>query len=558
MNKNMNIFKKFSKNSVYRKFFVYSFFVIIIPFIFVLFSVVEFYCYRNESIEKTEFINDCIRSTAEMETAMDIADNVYVQYFDNTDIKMLLSTEPNSVEYMKSNLVVYDLFNKTINVSSYIESIYLYDIDKEYVYSSQNSNSISDFNDKNWYDYYLKEKHRNFTVYSTKGNVISIMYQLVDLDELMGFLIINIKTNNPESSVILDGDGKPLYGYSGLCDLSELDENMLQDIKSVNYFHNGKNSFVLTDMDNMHFLFFQKKQNGNGMPLFFIVVISTLMSLCISLLFAFKHTNYYYKSIADIILQIKNTSSLPVHLQNSENEIEFIKETIYDIMMQNSNMQSELIEKVIEVNSMQALALQAQINPHFLFNTLNLINGLIIEQTGDDCEATTLILLLSEVFEFIIEDNNVIPLWKEVEYAQKYVEIEMIKKNRSFDIEWNIDKEVEKSNVIKMILQPIIENSITHGIRNLTDRRGHIIINAHREGKDIVISVYDNGYAISKEGLEKINRLLEGEKIEKEKHIGLVNVNKRIQLVCGKDYGCKLYSDSTGTMCIINLPLNFE
>lgn len=129
----------------------------------------------------------------------------------------------------------------------------------------------------------------------------------------------------------------------------------------------------------------------------------------------------------------------------------------------------------------------------------------------------------------------------------------MIKKNYSFDVEWNIEG-IQECYVIKMILQPIVENAIYHGVRHLRNQRGIIQINVSTEKDSLVISVVDNGNEIDEERIANINESLRKSSINDGEHIGLRNVNERIKIVYGGTYGCKLMRNGNKTECKVILP----
>ena len=130
---------------------------------------------------------------------------------------------------------------------------------------------------------------------------------------------------------------------------------------------------------------------------------------------------------------------------------------------------------------------------------------------------------------------------------------------RCIDAEYNIDNSLSQCRVLKFILQPIVENAIFYGIKRLSQyERGVISISAYEENGNLSISVRDNGPGMTPEKIAELYNNMKEEDILKEQHIGLCNVNNRLKLFYGDEYGVKLIeSDSDGTLIKISLPIEY-
>ncbi|MBS4536570.1 sensor histidine kinase [Clostridium sp. D2Q-14] len=195
-------------------------------------------------------------------------------------------------------------------------------------------------------------------------------------------------------------------------------------------------------------------------------------------------------------------------------------------------------------------ALQAQINPHFLFNAINTIVSLIRTQPD---KARELLLHLGFYFrKNLYKSEDLVDLETELEHLKSYLEIEKARFGDKLDIKFNIENCLQ-IKVPPLIIQPIVENSIKHGIMEKLDG-GVIEIDVYGKEKNIEICIKDNGEGIEKQKIEKL--LEDNNKIES---MGLKNVHKRIQLIYGDNYGLNIQSKrNKGTIVIITIPKEGE
>ncbi len=197
-------------------------------------------------------------------------------------------------------------------------------------------------------------------------------------------------------------------------------------------------------------------------------------------------------------------------------------------------------------------ALQSQINPHFLYNTLDIIVWMIENEQSQD--AVRVVTSLARLFRISLsKGRNIIPIRDELEHVRNYLTIQQMRFKNKFEFSVEADEEVCALSTIKLVVQPLAENALYHGIEFM-DEDGHIDIRAWREGEDVYISVGDNGLGMTEETVEA---LLKGEIVPgtKGSGIGFGNVNERIELYFGKGYGLRIESEpDEGTTVIIHIP----
>jgi two-component system sensor histidine kinase YesM len=198
-------------------------------------------------------------------------------------------------------------------------------------------------------------------------------------------------------------------------------------------------------------------------------------------------------------------------------------------------------------------ALQAQINPHFLYNTLDSV--VWMAENGKSEDVITMTVALARLFRISISrGRNIISVRQELEHAKNYLVIQSIRYKNKFKYEIEAQEEALKCSTIKLILQPIIENSIYHGIEYMPDQ-GFIKISVSIKDGKLLYKISDNGLGMDKQTLDS---LLSGNvKSKNGSGVGVKNVHERIQLYYGKEYGLQIESElEVGTTVYIWLPLN--
>ena len=210
-----------------------------------------------------------------------------------------------------------------------------------------------------------------------------------------------------------------------------------------------------------------------------------------------------------------------------------------------------LIEEVYEANlsqkSYEMRALQQQINPHFLYNTLSMINFMAMEEEQHDiCKV---ILALSDFYRASLnKGRNTCTLEDELKNMNAYLDIQLMMHDYSFDLDIQFDETMRHYESLNLILQPVVENALNHGIDLLEDRRGLIKIYATATEHEVYVMVEDNGVGMDQETVDKMLA-------ENSKGYGMRNVNERIKLYYGDEYGVYIESvPGEGTVVTIKQP----
>ena len=233
-------------------------------------------------------------------------------------------------------------------------------------------------------------------------------------------------------------------------------------------------------------------------------------------------------------------------------EIASLSDSFGHMVVQIQKLMEKVREEEISLRKTELNALQAQINPHFLYNTLDSIAWMCEE--GRNRDAVEMTNALARLFRISISKGyELIPLEKELQHAESYLKIQKFRYKSQFTYTVDADPECLKYLCNKITLQPIIENSIVHGL-DMVDE-GEIRIGVHPDGDDVVLTVEDNGVGMTEEQCREILHREAGDRTG----IGIKNVNDRIRIYFGKGYGLTITSElDVGTRVVIRIPKLLE
>lgn len=221
-------------------------------------------------------------------------------------------------------------------------------------------------------------------------------------------------------------------------------------------------------------------------------------------------------------------------------EIRHLGKTITSMVAQLRNLMDEMVIEQKEKRKSELDALQSQINPHFLYNTLDSVVWMIESKRYQ--EAISMITSLASLFRISLsKGKNVISIKDEILHAKYYMDIQIVRYKNKFNVIYQIDPEIENYSTIKLIVQPILENAIYYGVEHM-DGEGEIILKGYFDNDDICIEVTDNGMGIPKEMIPLL--LSDDKRVHKRgSGIGLCNINQRIQLYFKGNYGLEIESE---------------
>ncbi len=276
-----------------------------------------------------------------------------------------------------------------------------------------------------------------------------------------------------------------------------------------------------------------------------ITILIACIIIIVIMIISIVASSLIFRPIKQLQSQMKRVEAgeLDVHIQPvAEDEIGDLTQGFLNMMGEVKKLLVRQEEEQKKLKSAELLALQSQINPHFLYNTIDV--ALWYAKESNSVEIQNILLSLARFYRISLNSgNNLISIANELEHVKSYIEIESIRFEGKFDVEYDIDEDILQNTIVKLTFQPLVENAIKHGIRKRPGK-GRILISGRREGENIKIKISDDGVGMTE---AQINDLFtsEGEYRANSRGYGIHNVNDRLVLQYGKGYGLK-YSSVKG------------
>ncbi|NBD25751.1 cache domain-containing sensor histidine kinase [Paenibacillus glycinis] len=284
------------------------------------------------------------------------------------------------------------------------------------------------------------------------------------------------------------------------------------------------------------------------------ILLYALCGLGISLLISFWLSYRLSRPIRNLQADMKLVERGNFGIQTEigqMNEIGQLGRTFNMMVGRIKTLMDEIIQNQESKRKSELQLLQAQINPHFLYNTLDSIVWMAEQKQHE--EVVLMTSALAKLFRAsITKDQEIVPIRVEAEHIANYLLIQKMRYESQLDYEIDIADDIMRNKTLKILLQPFVENAIYHGIRGSADK-GLIAIRGMRVGDNVVFEVEDNGQGMTPEQLQ---RLLLPEDGEDRKGIGIRNVDERIKLYFGREYGVHIRSErEVGTCVTITIPI---
>lgn len=583
MNKIKNIWfniRHFKFNSIFLRTFLFITALTVIPFI-----VLSIMFYSNTLKNIREEI--ALENSYIFDNSVNIIDRTLMEV--DTLSSSLASNE--STQLYTINNVSTDSF-KTISrlaktlpiIYRYIDSIYIYSEPTDTVIMDNNSIPLSDLSDTDWISaYHAVTSPKGTIIPRSKNNVypqlITIIKPIYVADEKKGAIIMNINTQSIYNSMLyqqykdgrlfflVNADNKIIIS-SELSYFNTYPDNIGPNTLTIEsnpknsvYEINDKNYVVLSGdssiSDYKYISAYPLELYEHKLSTMKLQIIGILLLLMIIIfILAYVASVRSYSPLNEIISFLDNSQPPADSIEEEDkNELMYIINSIQTHINDKTKMAEILEERMKLLRKSQYDMLQTQINPHFLYNTLETINWMAYNMSNSENPVSKSLINLASFFRNTLTSSYFVSIENEIKYTKEYVNILALRYGDLFDIEWDIDESILSYTIIKICLQPIIENAVYHGIKQKNDK-GLIKIKGLCDDNNIILIVSDDGIGIEKDALDELNKTLSETSFTNEKsHIGLSNVNQRIKIIFGDSYGIHVESTvGVGTDVYVTIP----
>lgn len=583
MNKIKNIWfniRHFKFNSIFLRTFLFITALTVIPFI-----VLSIMFYSNTLKNIREEI------TLENSYIFDNSVNIIDRTLMEVDALSSSLASNESTQLYTINNVSTDSF-KTISrlaktlpiIYRYIDSIYIYSEPTDTVIMDNNSIPLSDLSDTDWISaYHAVTSPKGTIIPRSKNNVypqlITIIKPIYVADEKKGAIIMNINAQsiynsmlyqqykdgrlfflvNADNKIIISSELSYFNTYPDNIGLNTL--TIESNPKNSVYEINDKNYVVLsgdsTISDYKYISAYPLELYEHKLSTMKLQIIGILLLLMIIIfILAYVASVRSYSPLNEIISFLDNSQPPADSIEEEDkNELMYIINSIQTHINDKTKMAEILEERMKLLRKSQYDMLQTQINPHFLYNTLETINWMAYNMSNSENPVSKSLINLASFFRNTLTSGYFVSIENEIKYTKEYVNILALRYGDLFDIEWDIDESILSYTIIKICLQPIIENAVYHGIKQKNDK-GLIKIKGLCDDNNIILIVSDDGVGIEKDALDELNKTLSETSFTNEKsHIGLSNVNQRIKIIFGDSYGIHVESTvGVGTDVYVTIP----
>ncbi|HHW47136.1 MAG TPA: histidine kinase [Clostridiaceae bacterium] len=484
-----------------------------------------------------------------------------------------------------------DKINKTLlNYTGFrdeLSGLYLYDMHGNYFYRKGRSPKLDyDFYSEPWYkdtlaksgkiniigthlQYHVQNKPkyvfsvsrliRNFETRQSIG-VIMVDYEYSVIEK-----VISTESDSALSSgnlYVLDKDGKIIFNR----DASLLTKNFDYEFSAV--ILSGEHGTLTQKINDteMFIVYYTSPYSlwkiVNIMPLASIlkdttviknsILIATLICIILIFILSLEVSNGLVKPIKQLLNAMSEIEkgNLSTRLNiNTRDEVKLLADGFNRMAENIKNLIERVYHAQLNQKEAQLKALQTQINPHFLYNTLESIRGVAMIEGVQSIAVMS--KSLSSLFRYSIKGKEIVYVKDEIDHIKNYITIQNFRFEDKFHVEYNIDEEIYNYKILKLTLQPLVENSIQHGLENKKGT-GIIIISCKKEDDCIIFLISDNGHGMPAEKMKLLNESLakdvqpavEMTNNNKSESIGIYNVNTRLKLYFGNKFGLRFLSNN--------------
>lgn len=565
--------KRFDDLSIRKKLFIgmLSFSVLLVVLVTVIAGVITYQTMKNQLIYNQRmsirWLQD--RLNSEVESYSDLFYKFEITKKLKNDIVLWCATDQVTDYSVKLDLIT--AMNETISMDKNLNSIEIYNYTKNEVLEAKRSGAkMSEIDNKlDYWNQRDKELQTNI-VFSKNAKEIVVSHEIYNFSDKTPMVLIvmklrpyhteeileDIKTTNEESILIFNDENELIvaeYGTNAKFERSALDNitHQLLGAKVQEVFQDGS-------------FWFLREVNGGKLRILMTVPVSTILAALSSTLLAgiaiavfaviistigsILFSRVYSKPIIELSATMRNVTIddfSDVIVNKRKDEVGILHDSFGVMIERNKKLIAMEYQSKIEKREAQIRALQAQINPHFMYNTLQVIGGMALKKSVPELYKIT--TALGDIMRYSLNfSNEMVCLKEELEYFKAYLTIQNERFGNRISLEINIPEELMDYLIPKLILQPLLENSLEHGLSNKSGEWRIILKGELHMEEDLLLSLLDNGIGIEPDRLVLIQENLKNEaekSLKSSSHIGLCNVDARLKLTFPEDkYGITIDS----------------
>lgn len=588
--KSINIWKyikEYRFNSILVKYFISINLFITIPMFVAVYIAFN---YLN-NVYKNEVRNANLAALSRTKDSIDMisrqVETTLLSLATDSEVESLLSFSSSDYSKKDYNMLrninsIEKVVNTYIYYGDFINSICIYSDKSKYKIVTSNMNYIewkygetleSQFRenkDKTYWISVIPDKNtisffRNIPIYN--GNKKGLVVVSVDIDKINQLINLNKDKSVKDfyilnkNQIVFSKDKSLLNkGITTTKDLKGVDVYKIGNTDTIKV--NDKEYFVYnirSDYNDWNFVSLVSAEENNAKVnrIKDIITMFLLFSIITVLIISFFIAVNLFTPIEEMleILEKKPHGNIQNYSKSKINEFKIISKGLESSINDVQNLKGELEERMNLLKKARSIALQSQINSHFLFNTLENIKWKVMEFTNGENEGSIMISNLSKLLRIGLNTKDYMnTLDKELQHVRIYLDIQKVRYEDKFEVIYDIEEETLSAILPKITLQPIVENAIYHGIKP-SDKKCVLTIKAYIMEENLTIEIIDNGVGIEEEKCRVINNELQTEYIKEENHIGIKNVNQRIKLSFGEKYGIEIKSKiNLGTRIVMSIP----
>ncbi|SES09786.1 two-component system, sensor histidine kinase YesM [Gracilibacillus ureilyticus] len=585
-----------NKKILFKNIVLFLFPLLIPVFILGSFAIIITDKYMKESISSNN-LNTLQQLEQQTNTVLNEMHLLHLDYNWNADMILSLQNilDSNYLTFEQKRNIEYGegtLRRKEI-ATPYIHSIYVYYTNRKnrLLTSRSGVTTIDSLYDKSWFTEYNPESKEKEAWIRTrqiaqfpfeKPEPVITIYKNIfktNAPASEGLIVLNVYQNyfedlmnelnnyHNQSIFVVDQHDNKLYGNShsekwNIHDLLSDNDQETYELEIgnkeyiVNQLYSEEHDLRYFSVIEKRILYYLPNQ------LRFLTFAFVLLSLLLGVATIYYLSRKNARHVSDIISIINTTKQkeeeLIENISFKDNEYQLIVRRILKNYIDQNNLEQELKDKKYQLQSAELLALQNQINPHFLSNTLAVIYWRAMALTGKPNKVTKMLETLTDVLNFSLRiKNHTVTLEEEIKNTKNYLEILSIRSDKAFNVHWDYAEEDKEVKVLKFVLQPIIENCLQHGMDYEKQHpEVQVKIKIRLRHHNIRFTIIDNGQGMNRSNLQKLRHKIDKNQYTTD-HIGLANIQKRLSLIFNGNYRFLIRSKKgLGTVVIIEHPVD--